>query len=437
MQIGENILNMQTEENILLTDKNILVSVGEYDVNYMENTYDDFEYLKNNFCGQVFTNCVDLFSKLKNPTDECLVYLCGDLSEFNLELIVSLTPNIKIISGLTYGYNNLEKSCEIIKLGQAPININGVGIYFRQFFDQSNIFESICLEHEFQTLTESNKPTNAFRTGIYITKVESDKFNLLRCSSNFSGPTDNLELTDQMILDQVNGILKYYYSSQTNLNHILAQIYTNRKEDGEDKKARIKEHSDKTKDMPKNGLMAFCSFYQQVAKNSVKQSILTDSFDYVYNGATSVLTKMRFKLKKDVLLPNLTKQFDITLYPNSVFVMSLEMNRLYTHEIIPSILPVELIPTRMGYVIRCSKTQAIHKDGCTWLIDSNNNLTLLEEPNPESIAKLKELYYKENITSEHIEYNEYNEFNFSLNKGDYMPPSSTRSILNFINENII
>ena len=47
---------------------------------------------------------------------------------------------------------------------------------------------------------------------------------------------------------------------------------------------------------------------------------------------------MRFRLKPEAqkLYPDLTKDFDITLYPNSVFLMSLETNRLYTHEIIPS-----------------------------------------------------------------------------------------------------
>lgn len=64
--------------------------------------------------------------------------------------------------------------------------------------------------------------------------------------------------------------------------------------------------------------------------------------------------------------------FDITLYPNSVFVMSLDMNRLYTHEIIPSILPIDRIPTRMGYVIRCSKTNAIFKNEQTYIINENN-----------------------------------------------------------------
>jgi len=59
------------------------------------------------------------------------------------------------------------------------------------------------------------------------------------------------------------------------------------------------------------------------------------------------------------------------LYPNSVFIMSLEMNRLYTHEISPSHLPMDLIPLRLGYVIRCSKTKAIYKDNKTYIINND------------------------------------------------------------------
>jgi hypothetical protein len=51
--------------------------------------------------------------------------------------------------------------------------------------------------------------------------------------------------------------------------------------------------------------------------------------------------------------------------------MSLEMNRLYTHEISPSHLPMDLIPLRLGYVIRCSKTKAIYKDNKTYIFNND------------------------------------------------------------------
>jgi hypothetical protein len=64
-------------------------------------------------------------------------------------------------------------------------------------------------EHQFQHLTESNKPGTAFRKGIYITNVtttENDtlEFNLLRCSSNLDGSTDNFRDTDNHIIKEIN-----------------------------------------------------------------------------------------------------------------------------------------------------------------------------------------------------------------------------------------
>lgn len=114
------------------------------------------------------------------------------------------------------------------------------------------------------------------------------------------------------------------------------------------------------------------------------------------------------------------KSFDLLLHSNSVFMISLETNRLYTHEIVPSNLFVDKIQTRMGYVIRCSKTKAVYKNNKTWLVDENNNLIKLDEQNNEKIDELKDLYFKENMTSEKIIYKGHS---FSLNNGDYLRPN--------------
>ena len=53
--------------------------------------------------------------------------------------------------------------------GQVPINIYNIGVYLRNYFDSNDYFDSLSKEHEFQVLTESNKQTNAFRKGIYLT----------------------------------------------------------------------------------------------------------------------------------------------------------------------------------------------------------------------------------------------------------------------------
>ena len=117
----------------------------------------------------------------------------------------------------------------------------------------------------------------------------------------------------------------------------------------------------------------------------------------------------------------LVKNFDVVLYPNSVYLMSLSANRLYTHAIVPSGLPIDKIPTRMGYVIRCSKTSAIHTNGTTYIVGDDNDSSLLKlEPSTlEGVQTVRDLYFKENSTDERIE---YGTINFSMNKGDYEQP---------------
>jgi hypothetical protein len=310
-------------------------------------------------------------------------------------------------------------SYNTINIGEVPINIHNAGIYFRKIFnsDDKDYFNSIKTSHKFQSLTESNKPNSAFRTGIYLTKVTTHndelKFNLLRCSSNLNGPTDNFRDTDNEIIAKINAVSETYFEEKVELNHVLAQIYEN----SEQGKAKIKAHSDKTKDMPSNALIAFCTFYDtNLTNNKIKKSD-TDMFDYLYN-KTSVLTKLHFKLKHPVDHLLLTKEFSITLYPNSAFIISLETNRLYTHEIRPSVLPYNIIPTRMGYVIRCSNTPAIFKDGQTW-INENGQYSVLEKINKDSATILRKQYFEENTTDSIIN---YTHTKFSMNSGDYSEP---------------
>jgi hypothetical protein len=168
--------------------------------------------------------------------------------------------------------------------------------------------------------------------------------------------------------------------------------------------------------MPINALMAFCTFYRDLHKHD---------YDYEHNNP-NIFTKLKFKLKKE--MDNMIPNFEIILYPNSVFIMSLTTNRLYTHEISPSILPIDKIPERMDYVIRCSKTRAIHRYGDTFVIrdsDGNNGVNNVRrrtksigappskhgfvavqmmDPTDEDIKNIKDLYYKENTTVDKIDY---------------------------------
>lgn len=425
-------------ENILLTNKHWFFCIEEQLKNFGFECQNQIDYIKNNFCGNVLENLNNFDLDKTNVLDTNIIfYLTGDIS-INLEFL-SKIPNKKIfvIKDLSFNYTESnEQNYQFGSQGIIPINIFGLGIYFRNFFSSSkDYFNLIENSHAFQELTDSNKPTNAYRSGIYLSKVkELDdnkiKFNLLRCSTNFAGPTDNFRPIDNEIVVRVNLIAQEYFSEPIELNHVLAQIYSNTKSGGElknqEKKAKIKDHSDKTKDMPKSGLMGFCSFYKGYQDNKfcynqsklIKRSEL-DQYDFNYKD-TSILTKLRFRLKSSILdlEKKLPKHFDLTLYPNSVFLMSLSTNRLYTHEIIPSVLPVDMIPTRLGYVIRCSNVEAIHKDGQTWIIEPDN-LVKLEKATVEKINELRKAYYIENTSAEIMN---YPQVYFSMNDGDYLQP---------------
>ncbi|HLL24042.1 MAG TPA: hypothetical protein VK427_18045, partial [Kofleriaceae bacterium] len=234
----------------------------------------------------------------------------------------------KLVEDLTGGH-------ELVDLGKVPVQLGGVGVYYRRFFDNADdYFRRICAEHTFQSLTESAKPSKAHRTGIYLTPVTADgdalHFRLLRCSTNLSGPTESFCATDHETVDALNAAAARTFRDHAPLNHVLAQIYANTPASDAQKqtKAKISAHADKTKDMPANGIMAFCTFYDGLGK---LEPLPTDPFDYGYKGV-SALTKLHFRLKESVLEsePGLLPELTITLYPGSVFFMPLSTNRLYT-----------------------------------------------------------------------------------------------------------
>lgn len=422
---------MTDKENILLVNKHVLIYVDRQLTN-LDLVYNkELEYIKNNFCGVVFS-VIESFNNFDCSSD-VILYLCGDIEKNYNEIKNIENKLINVITELSYNYDHV--NCELINIGQVPINIYNVGIYFRNLFSlNKDYFNLISNEHNFQELTESNKPSTAFRTGIYLTKVDeiNDEINfkLLRCSSNFSGPTDNFRDTDNEIINQINTISEPFFEEKAELNHVLAQIYENKIVDTGvkqvERKAKIKTHSDKTKDMPGNGLICFTTFYKNysngmfndIESKCIKKST-NDFYDYCFKDV-SILTKIRFRLKKMASDVKLKKIFDVTLYPNSAFIIPLSTNRLYTHEIIPSSLPIEKIPIRLGYVIRCSKTTAVFKDNEVYITE-NDDYIKLEEPDIKGVKELKKknLYFKENITDSVIH---YDKFYFSLNKGDYKKP---------------
>lgn len=169
--------------------------------------------------------------------------------------------------------------------------------------------------------------------------------------------------------------------------------------------------------MPAASLIAFCTFYSSDI-NQYK-SKTDDRFNRYFKDA-SVLTQLRFRLKPDARSrhPDLAPDFRVTLYPNSVLLIPLSTNRLYTHEIVPPTLPVGRFPTRLGYVVRCSKTRAVFKDDAVFIQRDGKDVKLVP-PKEGEIDELKGLYQKENVSADRIE---YRDFDFSLNEGDYLRP---------------
>lgn len=389
----------EQKENSLILDRHILLCID-----YANNEL-------NNFCGIIFTDIKKFDEHVIGPGTN--IFLCGDIIKIYQTCVNIIGRQAYIIKEISHNYAEIPNKTEI-SIGQVPFNIHNVGVYFKQFFDPNkDYFDHIIKEHQFQVLTESNKQDNALRKGIYLSQVEEQPydeyhFNLLRCSTNLRGSTENFRDTDNEIINNVNNCVKDFFSEPIELNHVLAQIYENTKCGGlkknAERKAKISAHSDKTKDMPRNALMAFCTFYRDLHKHDYK------------NNNPNIFTRLKFKLKGE--MDNMVPNFEIILYPNSVFIMSLTTNRLYTHEISPSILPIDKIPERMGYVIRCSKTRAVHRYGDTFIIRDGNNAQM-NEPTDEDIKRIKDLYYKENATSDIID---YGDIGFSLNKGDYMKP---------------
>jgi hypothetical protein len=402
-------------ENSISKDKNVLIVLKP-----KEDIDSELGYLIEKFCGRVVNNLSDKNTILNGKR----IYVCGDVS-----LLKDISLLIYIIKEFSTNYENYNQdNIKIVTLGEVPIVISNMGVYYRKLFDDKGHFDKIKSEHNFQELTESNKESKALRKGIYLTKVTKEvtengdeilHYNLLRCSSNLTGPSDNFRETDTKIINLLNDCVQHTFEYDIKLNHVLAQIYENKKKSADSErevKAKIKAHSDKTKDMPTEGLIVFCTFYDESLTELLKPST-TDRFDWCYK-QTSGLTKLHFKLKKTVDDDSLEKEFSVTLYPDSAFLIPLSTNRLYTHEIRPSILGVDQIPVRMGYVVRCSDLEALYIDNQTY-IKENGNHVRLEKMTPELQEQLKKSYYEENISEKIIE---YGKVYFSMNSGDYEKP---------------
>ncbi|MCB9794601.1 MAG: hypothetical protein H6741_17935 [Alphaproteobacteria bacterium] len=371
------------------------------------------EALAQAFLGRVLRAPEALPAELSGHT----LYACGDLSAPRLE-------GVELLAVEGHFSGPLPPGARVVPPGALPRSVQGLGALYPRLFPQERMFSRIRGEHAFQQLTESSKPSHALRTGIYLSEVrpaaegsEALRFHLMRCSSNLTGPTDNLRETDRQILGALNALAAGLFAREVSLNHVLAQIYSNaRAPGGKARKARIGAHSDKTKDMHPDGVMAFCSFYEEEALARLSPAP-DDPFDRV-KGRASGLARLVFKRKQGVEDPALPEALSVPLYPGSVLFIPLSTNRLYTHEIRPSNLDIEDAPTRMGYVVRCSGCEAEHREGRTFLREGEDWVPL--EPMQAPGAKaLRSWYFQENTRDEAVD---YGPVRFSMNAGDYMRP---------------
>lgn len=353
------------------------------------------------------------------------VYLCGDMT-MAADLDLAHCARVFVIRESASALVEAALDWPVISLGRVPQAVHGLGILFRRYFDpELDYFQRITEEHVFQALTESTKPATAHRTGIYLTPITRDEaglhFHLLRCSTNLSGPSENFRANDRHLVNAVNREADFLFAKHAALNHVLAQVYRNTpaSEGQKQTKAKIRPHADKTKDMPANGIMAFCTFYDQLER---LEPLTNDPFDWGYKGHSG-LTELVFRLKasaREEVGDRLPAVFTVKLYPGSVFLMPLSTNRLYTHEIKPSMLDAALLPTRLGYVVRCAATAAVHQNGQTFLKYEHERVPLAPR-NEDGMSDLRQLYAAENKTPERIDYGR--NFSFSMNEGDYRTPA--------------
>ena len=72
----------------------------------------------------------------------------------------------------------------------------------------------------------------------------------------------------------------------------------------------------------------------------------------------------------DVKDNSLPSKFEIILYPNSLFIISQFVNRIYNYKIIPSVLPIDKSLNSLEYIIRSSNCEVVYKNNNVFIKDS-------------------------------------------------------------------
>jgi hypothetical protein len=380
-------------ENELLTDVHILLYAHVKPASKLLGA--EFMYLKLHFCGKVVENVREIKRSINT-----IIYFCGNALRSPLDAFV-----IKELS-----YNITTQST--VSLGAVPINISGAGIMFRRFFTKDCIFSEITNDRAFKQVTENCGSEKIAHTGLFLSPVERHrdglKYYIQRSRMVCSEPLSCMKTIDAEITSLVNVSVNSFFKSKVRFNHIFADLHS----PAENRKYKPFNKSENTKDMHADALIAYCTFYKDYdGLDFIRQSSDDSIFDCAYGG-TSIFPKMRFKLKRDAPLDKyMRNSFTVTLYPNSLFVISLSTNRFYTHEVI---MPNTKKLTRVNYTLCSSKTWVLFRNRP--YIYENGILTRMDKIGGE---RLEELCSKENNSSIKIDYpNVY----CSLSEGDYKEP---------------
>lgn len=426
-------------ENRILQDRHVLVCVDAQLRWLSPHLARKKEELVQEFCGRV----VRALDVSPPPIIEggVVVFVTGDALA-NIALLRSShaarSVELVLVRELVAGDDVPGEALGVVSLGQVPRSVHaGAGVLFPRLFDrQRELFAAVSSSHAFQSVSESRKEGAARRTGVYLCETAlrasgAIDFHLMRSSTTFDGPTEGFAPADRAIVHAVARAAAPLFALPFTLNHVQAQVYHNRRtEAGKERKAAIKAHTDKTQDMASSSVIAFVSFYDA-----------DDSLDVSSDALATLLFRRKGAQPDDD-----DTGFRVALPPGSAFLIPLGTNRQYTHEIRPPGLPVEKIPTRLGFVIRCSATRArFERDASAYaaadaapngrtkiFLDPASDGILLEEPTDENVEALKALYFAENSTAERVDYGGLR--HCSLNPGDFLPPrfSSSTNTLNTV-----
>lgn len=383
-------------------------------------------YVKQNFCGRV----ISLLEEMPAFKVSQLVFFAGDK-----EHAPAPSPHLFVVQEYSTGFTGEEEGVLFVRLGQLPLNIHGLGVYWPEFFVSCQDWVStIEAEHDLAPLQEGDKANFAIRKGCYVTAVTEEeqqlRFRLLRCSTNFGAPTENIRATDMAILKTLNELAPAFFKNCATLNHELIQVYRPRLSEKKEQRASIKPHSDKSEDFSARSVIAFCSFYEGYRGKGFPNRPEwkpRHPFDWVYR-ETSILTRLVFRSKTSS--SSRPDSFEVVVHPGSIFMIPEEVNRQYVHEVKNSVLPIDKYATRLSVVARCSRAEAVFREGMTLLQTASKKYQPLHAASPEDVALLKQLYLQENTQVPQVIYPF--PLLFSLNRGDYMKPQLFPGRWNFI-----